>query len=108
MSGQLQVPDIMDELENIFAWNPIAHVYGSPHTANNPPDSSLFPQATFYDMHLAPNRICKKVVHVKDLHRQLTKIVDEKLEAVRDRDIPMESTWFYAQGHARENSTSHG
>ena len=74
--------NILDELEDLFAWSPAAHTPGPLHLVHISPEIEGFRQATFYDMHLATSCICKRIVHVKNLHRKISAIVNEKLEKI--------------------------
>jgi hypothetical protein len=92
--------DILRELDSIFAWSPIAHTFVSPHESDRSDDDNSSREVAFYDMHLAPNRICKRVVHIKNLHRKVAQTVDKKLQAIRDSAIsfqPPTTPEFYSK-----------
>jgi hypothetical protein len=69
----------------------MVHAFGRRHVANDLVEENLSRQATFYDMHLAPNRICKRVCHVRGLHRNVARAVDEKLQEIHDRGLSLQS-----------------
>jgi hypothetical protein len=45
---------------------------------------------TWYDLRLAPDRICRRIVHVKDLHKKIADLVDEKLQEIHHRGITLQ------------------
>ena len=63
---------------------------GPLHLVHIFPERDEFRQATFYDMHLATSFICKKLIHVKNLHRKISVIVDKKLEKIRQDNITLQ------------------
>jgi hypothetical protein len=79
---------ILEDLEDLFSWNPppirlaTKEMGGSFSTRTRDPG--------WYDKHLALNRICKRIVHVKDLRRKVAAIVDDKLKTILDRNITLE------------------
>lgn len=79
--------DILEELEHLFAWSPLAHIFVPPHEADKDVYDNSSRETVFYDLHLASDRICKRVVHVKNLHNKIAHIVDIKLQEIRDRAI---------------------
>lgn len=81
--------DILEELENHFSWNPF-HSSDNLFKPYDIPESDPFRHARFYDMHLAASNICKRLVHVKNLHRNISVIVDEKLNKVREEGITLQ------------------
>lgn len=71
----------LEELDALFAWNPPRlrfHPSGRPHVG---PDTEGTRQATFYNRHFAPDIICKRLVHLKNLHSNIAAVVDEKLQS---------------------------
>jgi hypothetical protein len=77
----------IEELHSLFAWCPpplkIDPAYK--HYTHLETESSL--RATFYDMHLAPDMICKRVIQVKNLHKTLAAIVDNKLQTIQESGV---------------------
>lgn len=93
-------PPIMAELEDLFAWNPNALARRSQREVESAEHIVLSRQSAFYDMHLAPHLVCKRLVHVKNLHRVIARIVDEKLDQIRLSGVEMEpptSPGFYGR-----------
>ena len=82
--------DIIEELEHLFAWNPLAHIFVRPHEEDKDVYDNTSRETVFYDLHLASDRICKRVVHVKNLHNKVAHIVDIKLQEIRNRAIPLQ------------------
>jgi hypothetical protein len=93
--------DIIQDLEHLFAWSPPAHIFVSPHETDKYADDNSSREPAFYDMHLAPNRICKRVVHVRNLHKKVAHVVEERLRAIRNRAIsfqPPTAPGFVSKG----------
>ena len=80
--------DIMEELENLFSWNPPPYSLATKEMGGSFSMDTRDP--TWYDLHLALDRICKRIVHVKDLHKKITRLVDEKLQEAHDRGITLQ------------------
>jgi hypothetical protein len=79
---------IVEELESLFAWNPLLFSLATKEKGGSLSTHTRDP--AWYDMHLAPDRICKRLVHVKDLHRKIAAVVDDKLCQVRNDGINFE------------------
>src|ERR1700685_2132276 len=88
MSGTPDNSAIMEELESLFSWNPPPYSLATKEMGGSLSTSTRDP--TWYDLHLAPDRICKRIVHVKDLHKKIARIVDDKLQEVQQRGITLE------------------
>lgn len=76
---------IMEDLEDLFAWNPPPFRLASPAMGGSRSTKTRGP--AWYDMHLPSDLICQRIVHVKDLHVKVAAVVDEKLKSIRDRGI---------------------
>lgn len=87
MSGFQHDSAILEDLEDLFSWNPPLFRLATKQMGGSFSTSTREPG--WYDKHLAPDRICKKVVHVKDLHRKVAAIVDEKLQSILERKITL-------------------
>jgi hypothetical protein len=85
MSDTQNTSAILEDLEDLFSWNPPPFRLATVAMGGSISTSTREP--SWYDKHLAPNRICKKIVHVKDLHRKIAAIVDEKLQTIHNRGI---------------------
>jgi hypothetical protein len=80
--------DILQELEYLFDWNPpTLHLAAAGRASHKRPEDEYVRQAAFYDTHLAPHLVCKRLVYVKDLHRKLCRIVDTKIQEAQDRGV---------------------
>jgi hypothetical protein len=79
---------IMEDLEDLFAWNPQPFRLATKEMGGSFSTTTRDP--SWYDMHLAPDRICRKIVHAKDLHRKVAAVVDEKLRVIRERGISLD------------------
>lgn len=79
---------IMEELESLFAWNPLQFQLATKEMGGSL--STYTRDPAWYDMHLAPDRICKRLVHVKDLHKKIAAVVDDKLCKIRNDGITLE------------------
>jgi hypothetical protein len=81
----LDSSETMRELRSLFDWNPPplklapADMGGSFSTKTRLP--------SFYDQHIAEDRICKHLVHIKHLHRKIAHVVDEKLVSLVNQGI---------------------
>jgi hypothetical protein len=78
--------DVLEELHNLFAWNPPVLQFAIGHGCSER-DLRTARQVAFYDMHLASDRVCKRVVHVPSLHRNIAHIVDEKMQRIQSDKI---------------------
>lgn len=81
---------VMQELEALFEWNPCPASLASKAMGGSHSTSTRDP--LWYDLHLAPDRICRKLVHVKDLHKKIAAVVDEKLQSIREAGIELQTT----------------
>ena len=91
--------DIAAALESIFAWNPPLlrldresrsnRRYESESEGYGNSDVEAYLQNTFYNMHLAPHLTCKRLVHVKYLHKKIASVVDGKLSKLRERGVTL-------------------
>jgi hypothetical protein len=79
---------ILEDLEDLFSWCPSPFRLAT--EARGGSLSTYTREPAWYDKHLAPDRICKKIVHVKDLHRKVAAVVDEKLQDIRSRGIVLD------------------
>jgi hypothetical protein len=79
--------DILKELGFLFDWNPPALLLAVGHDKFIRPEDEYVRQASFYDMHLAPNLICKRVIHIKNLHKKVCQVVDRKIQEAYDRGV---------------------
>src|ERR1700691_953631 len=94
--------DILEELGYLFDWSPPALQLPIGHEKYNRPEDEYVRQAAFYDMRLAPNLVCKRLVYVENLYRQLCQIVDTKIQEAHDRGVTFEPSTAYGfvdKGH---------
>jgi hypothetical protein len=84
---------VLEELRNLFEWNPRIPPYAVRRVDPWPKEYDLrnIRQATFYDMHLASAKTCKRVVHVPYLHEKIAHIVDAKMQQIREGNITLQS-----------------
>jgi hypothetical protein len=80
---------VLEELRNLFEWNTPLLQYA---VARGKSEYELRKarQVAFYDMHLAPFRTCKRVVHVPYLHEKIASIVDAKMQRIFDDNIALQ------------------
>ena len=90
MTNRMDQSLIMQELEALFAWNPCLASLASKAMGGSLSTSTRDP--LWYDLHLAPDRICRRLVHVKDLHKKVAAVVDEKLQEIRESKIEFQTT----------------
>lgn len=82
--GNYSPAEGLDQLYSLFEWHPpplqLAPIRmgGSRSKSSRPPG--------FYDKHLAPDLICKELVHIPNLHKKVASVVDQKLDALRGPD----------------------
>ena len=88
MSDSSAESAIFQELESLFAWNPLLFSLATKKMGGSFSTNTRDP--AWYDMHLAPDRICTRLVHVKDLHKRIAAVVDDKLRKIREDGITLE------------------
>lgn len=82
-SSQARTEDL-DQLYSLFEWHPPRLQLAPKIMGGSRSRSSRLPG--FYDKHLAPDLICRQLVHVPNLHKKLGSVVDQKIEALRGPD----------------------
>jgi hypothetical protein len=83
--------DVLEELEELFEWNTPVLQYAV-GCGKSEYDLRKARQVAFYDMHLAPSRTCKRVVHVPYLHKKIARIIDTKMQQICDGTITLPPT----------------
>jgi hypothetical protein len=81
--------DILEELRDLFEWNTPVLQYAVGR-GKSEHDLRKARQVAFYDMHLAPSRTCKRVVHVPHLHKKIAQIADVKMQKIDEDKIPLQ------------------
>src|SRR5882762_11098010 len=71
----------MEELRLLFAWNPAPLRFRGTGRQHIESDTESAREAAFYNKHFAPDIACKRLVHLKDLHRSIGAVVEENMRS---------------------------
>ncbi|KII83381.1 hypothetical protein PLICRDRAFT_180463 [Plicaturopsis crispa FD-325 SS-3] len=97
--------DIYDDLNTVFEWNPENLMIAAKRKDNSPGRGNR--DLSFYGMHLAPALTLKRVVHVPQLHKQLARVVDIRMDSLRERGITLPPAGYRRGIYVREDTRGH-